>query len=259
MPNTPQPTAHALRNHYRDQQANTARLRLLSDAGQVLTTSPNSAAIPAILGYALEFCAFESGTVMVADNGALGVEASRGDVLPGGLRFSAQGTLAAALKPDANLMVRQNSVSRMLLPAGAMASLELLLPLRAAGNPVGILQLVNRKPIPVPVEADLQALSTLASMLALALSSALSLPASNLQASSKQSKALSQQLTPREREVLVLLPHGLTNADIGLRLGIATGTVKVHVERIIHKLGLNDRTQVAARAVELGFGNSGAT
>jgi DNA-binding NarL/FixJ family response regulator len=65
-------------------------------------------------------------------------------------------------------------------------------------------------------------------------------------------------LTPREREVLGLLPRGLTNADIGLRLGIAAGTVKVHVERIIHKFGLADRTQVAARAVELGFGNSGA-
>ena len=60
-------------------------------------------------------------------------------------------------------------------------------------------------------------------------------------------------LTPREKEVFKLLPSGLTNAEIGEKLGIATGTAKIHVERILNKLALSDRTQAAVRANELGY------
>lgn len=61
------------------------------------------------------------------------------------------------------------------------------------------------------------------------------------------------QLTPREREVLRLLAQGKTNRDIAQSLIISTGTVKVHVEHIIAKMGVSDRTQAAVRAVELGL------
>ena len=61
------------------------------------------------------------------------------------------------------------------------------------------------------------------------------------------------RLTPREQQVLALLPRGLSNAEMAQELGIATGTVKIHVERILHKLGLRDRTQAAVRASEWGF------
>jgi DNA-binding NarL/FixJ family response regulator len=53
------------------------------------------------------------------------------------------------------------------------------------------------------------------------------------------------RLTPREREVLVCIADGLTNKEIGRALGIGPGTVKVHVERVIAKLGVTDRTQAA--------------
>ena len=66
------------------------------------------------------------------------------------------------------------------------------------------------------------------------------------------------RLTPREREILSLLPRGFSNARIADSLGIAPGTVKTHVERILGKLQLDDRAQAAARAVELGLGHSGA-
>lgn len=66
----------------------------------------------------------------------------------------------------------------------------------------------------------------------------------------------SEPLTAREREVLDLLAQGLTNREIGARLVVSPGTVKVHVEHIIAKLGVSDRTQAAVRAVELGLLNA---
>ena len=62
-----------------------------------------------------------------------------------------------------------------------------------------------------------------------------------------------EQLTPRELDVLRLLAQGLTNRQIGAQLYISTGTVKLHVERILAKLDVADRTQAAGRAVELGL------
>lgn len=59
-----------------------------------------------------------------------------------------------------------------------------------------------------------------------------------------------QRLTPRESEVLDGLADGCTNKEIALRLGISPGTVKTHVERLIGKLGVRDRTQAAILAVE---------
>lgn len=58
------------------------------------------------------------------------------------------------------------------------------------------------------------------------------------------------RLTPREREVLDALADGGTNKEIAIALGISPGTVKAHVERLIGKLGVRDRTQAAIRAVE---------
>lgn len=60
-------------------------------------------------------------------------------------------------------------------------------------------------------------------------------------------------LTPRETEVLKLLATGKTNQQIAQALTISRGTVKVHVERIIRKLEVSDRTQAAVRAIETGL------
>ena len=54
-----------------------------------------------------------------------------------------------------------------------------------------------------------------------------------------------QRLTPREREVLERLADGLTNKAVARELGVSPGTVKAHVERLIAKLGVSDRTQAA--------------
>jgi DNA-binding NarL/FixJ family response regulator len=62
---------------------------------------------------------------------------------------------------------------------------------------------------------------------------------------------LSEPLTPRELEVLQRLTLGRTNSGIAQDLTISVGTAKTHVQRVIQKLGVSDRTQAAVRAVEL--------
>ncbi len=62
-----------------------------------------------------------------------------------------------------------------------------------------------------------------------------------------------ENLTPRERQVLNLVANGMSNRLIGETLGITTGTAKAHVERVIGKLGAADRTQAAVRGIALGL------
>jgi DNA-binding NarL/FixJ family response regulator len=64
---------------------------------------------------------------------------------------------------------------------------------------------------------------------------------------------LAEPLSAREREVLRFLAEGLSNKEIGQRLGIAEGTVKNHMSQVLGKLGVLDRTQAALRARELGL------
>ncbi|HEX5851035.1 MAG TPA: response regulator transcription factor, partial [Rubrobacter sp.] len=61
-----------------------------------------------------------------------------------------------------------------------------------------------------------------------------------------------ESLTPREVEVLALLSKGQTNPQIAQNLTVSRGTVKIHVQHIISKLGVSDRTQAAVRAIEAG-------
>ena len=62
-----------------------------------------------------------------------------------------------------------------------------------------------------------------------------------------------EPLTPRELDVLRLLSHGHTNPQIAESLFVAVGTVKVHVEHILSKLGASDRTDAAVRATTRGL------
>lgn len=60
-------------------------------------------------------------------------------------------------------------------------------------------------------------------------------------------------VTPRELEVLQLLAEGLTNAQIGERLGVTARTVKTHVQNLIGKLDVPDRTGAVAQGFRLGL------
>ena len=63
----------------------------------------------------------------------------------------------------------------------------------------------------------------------------------------------SDELTPREREVLALLVEGLSNRAIGERLGISEHTAKFHVTAVMQKLGAQTRTEAVVKAARLGL------
>jgi DNA-binding NarL/FixJ family response regulator len=60
-------------------------------------------------------------------------------------------------------------------------------------------------------------------------------------------------LTPREVEVLEFVAKGLGNKEIGVQLGTAAGTVKMHLQNILCKLGASDRTHAVTLAIRRGI------
>ncbi|MGE5816741.1 MAG: response regulator [Deltaproteobacteria bacterium] len=74
-----------------------------------------------------------------------------------------------------------------------------------------------------------------------------------VQARRKAAAQLEEELSAREKDVLQCLASGLTNKEIGNKLGIAENTVKNHLKNILAKLHLENRVQAATFALQKGF------
>ncbi|HBT41869.1 MAG TPA: DNA-binding response regulator, partial [Rhodospirillaceae bacterium] len=60
-------------------------------------------------------------------------------------------------------------------------------------------------------------------------------------------------LTPRQRDVLNLMAGGKSNKEIARILGLAEGTIKLHVTGLLKVLDANNRTQAVIKAASLGL------
>jgi two-component system nitrate/nitrite response regulator NarL len=65
---------------------------------------------------------------------------------------------------------------------------------------------------------------------------------------SASEKPRSRILSPREREIALLVGRGLSNKDVARELGLSPGTVKIHIHNIFQKLGERSRLRLIARA-----------
>jgi DNA-binding NarL/FixJ family response regulator len=69
----------------------------------------------------------------------------------------------------------------------------------------------------------------------------------------EQARARLAALTPRERDVVLALAEGMANAEIAESLRMGVATVKAHVSRVLEKLELSNRTQLALLAHDAGL------
>lgn len=222
---------------------------LLEVAAAIAAEASVKAALSSALRHATEFLGADCGLVLVQDGGALTVLASQGDGLPVGARVPVGGVLGAVMRSPSEPVLRERIESRLRIGRHPEVAMELLLPLRLGGRAVGVLALMAEDRRALPMEDDLAVLQALATMLA----SVVAAPANARPRPGRRDLAATLgRLSPREQQVLALLPRGLSNLQIAEQLGIAPGTAKIHVERILHKLGVGDRTQAAVRATEWG-------
>jgi DNA-binding NarL/FixJ family response regulator len=72
-------------------------------------------------------------------------------------------------------------------------------------------------------------------------------------AANSEEPPLVEMLTARETQVLELVADGLSNKEIGARLGVSDETVKFHLASVLGKLGASNRTDAVRRAIRRGL------
>lgn len=238
-------SARELRQTIKKEHEESAKLRLFYLTGKLLYDKGWS---PTIAQQILNaFCTqigAAHGLVAVQDKSTLTVLANLGQTYPVGARIPVMGILAKILKSPCEFQVSHDLTPLWSYPETAGFT-PTIMPIAYTQQPLGILAFSgNARSLS---DEDRQTAHSLSGLLGMAIMRA------SKQTVSPEDLQILESLTPREREVFALLSYGHSNTALANLLEIAPGTVKIHVERILNKLGVKDRTQAAVKAVELGF------
>ena len=238
-------SARALRESLKKTQANDTHLRLYLNLGQQLFEHGwGIAASSSLLNSLCTLLSAQHALLAIESSGKLVVFNQIGQTLPVGARIPMMGILAMMLKNPVQFVLHENKGAQ-LWTHGDPNQHECLIPIALGRHGKGIIGLSGKK---LTLEsAEIETLQAFAGLIGLAISQHQG-PVRTV-----GDQTILETLTPREREILALLPSGLSNNELGAKLGIAPGTAKIHVERIFNKLGVKDRTQAAVKAVELGY------
>ena len=219
---------------------------LLAEAAVALEAHGNhSIGLDMVLGAALRHLQWEDGSLIGLKGQEWRVLASRGRALPANTCVTDDAALRAIEEIAGLPSVHWRAHGMPPTEQENAGGFDVFVPLRFNRRTMGVLMLTSTADAAAPSMAQLASLHTLGVMLAAALLA----PPQPL----TPCGGMIELLTPRERQVFALLPHGLTNIAIAKRLNIAPGTVKSHVERILHKLDFADRTQAAVHAARHGW------
>ncbi len=238
-------SARMLRRNMQQSESEQATLRLFNLFGFSLFEKGWSAeSAQLILNEACNQFGAQHGMIAKQDGGTLNVIAKLGKTFPTGSRIPIMGGLGTLLKSPCKFHVNKEANALWSFNKDD-AFTTFTMPIAYQHQPLGILALASIKTL--LTKENITTLHSLAGLLGT------SIALSENKSSSTVDLSELDVLTPREREVFALLPSGHSNAELAALLEIASGTVKVHVERILNKLSLRDRTQAAVKAVELGF------
>lgn len=238
-------SARALRQSLKETQAHDTHLRLYLQFGQQLFTQGwNIGTANSLLHALCHLISAQHAVLAIENMGKLVIFTQIGQTLPVGARIPMMGILAQTLKNPVQFNAHENK-NTALWTHGDTAHHECLIPLALGQHGKGIIALSGKKLLLGLAETE--ALHAVAGLTALAIAQ------HQGPVRSEADQSILATLTPREREILALLPAGLSNNELGLKLGIAAGTAKIHVERVLNKLGVKDRTQAAVKAIELGY------
>lgn len=239
-------SARELRQSLIKTQSNDAYLRLYQHLGKELFEQGwQQETATHLLGELCTLLAAEHGLMATEHMGKLTVICSRGKALPIGTRTPMMGALANVLKNPVKFNVQQHGINHLWTHGEVSTYQDCIIPIANQKRSLGILAL-SGKALQLNQEA-LQTLHAMAGLIGVAMLQEQPREQTNID------RSMLENLTPREREVFALMPAGLSNIELAKKLGIATGTAKIHVERILNKLNVKDRTQAAVKAVELGY------
>lgn len=234
------------KNALKREQSTQLTSQLLLDFGsQLSTTGWQADTINNLLHSICTHTAAKNGFIAVQDNNVLSVLAKKGFSYPVGARIPLIGHLANLLKSPSNSQIIDTPAPQCWPGADPNSCQNWLISIVYQQRAYGVIGLHDTNLHQTTIPTTL--LLGLSGLIGCAINSnkEVSVLSVNLQVLDK--------LTPREREIFTLLPAGLSNQELAKKLGIAPGTVKIHIERILSKLNLKDRTQAAIKAVEMGY------